>query len=89
MLLPFKVYSVFGILVFLIWDRFYHQLHSHDWHSYHQFGGMVRSGYMICAAVLLFASLILGLKRMPAAFCFYFGIVDVVIAFMIPAFYPA
>jgi hypothetical protein len=88
-LLSFKVYSVSGILAFLVWDRFYHQLHSQDWHVYEQFGGIVRSGYMISAAVLLFASLIQVLQSKPAFSCFIFGIVDVVIAFVLPAFYPA
>jgi hypothetical protein len=88
-LLPFKAYTVFGILVFVVWDRFYHQLHSHDWHGYEQFGGIVRSGYMISAAVLLLAGLILASRRKPAFSCFIFGIVGVVIAFVLPAFYPA
>ena len=89
LLLPFKVYSVVGILIFLVWHGFYHQLHSHDWYGYEQFAGIVRSGYMISAAVLLLASLILLLKREAAFYCFIFGIVDVVIALVLPAFYPA
>jgi hypothetical protein len=88
-LLPFKAYSVFGILAFVVWDRFYHQLHSHDWRGYEQFGGIVRSGYMISATVLLLASLILIFKRKPASSSFIFGIVDIVIAVVLPAFYPA
>ena len=88
-LLPFKVYSVAGILVFLCWFRFYHQLHLHDHHTYVQFGDILMKGYGISTVVLLFASLIQVIKSKPASSCFVFGIFDFVIACSIVATYPA
>ena len=89
-LFPFKAYSVLGIFGFLVWDRFYYQLHSHAFWTYRQVGGTIMLGYMVCAGVLLFGSLIqlVALKSKLASSSFIFGIIDFVIAMILPAFFP-
>jgi hypothetical protein len=91
LLFPFKAYSVLGILAFCIFDRMYHHYDSHAWHLYGQVGGCIMIGYFVSAAVLFVGGCIqtVLLKMRSVTSSFTFGIVDVAIGFILPAFFPA
>lgn len=86
--IPFKAYTVFGVIAFLVWHTFFYHYDHGNWRVCRHVGSVFQTWYFVCAAVLAVFGL-LEMWRFKTMNSLFWGLAAFLVGMSFPMFYPA